>query len=64
MNEIIEAMKQRRSCRAFRPDAVPQTLLAQIAEDCMRQAAGTGRLHASSPSPTRSSVTVSPSRTE
>ena len=32
MSEVIQAMKERRSCRSYLPDAVPQELLMQIAE--------------------------------
>ena len=31
-NPVIENMKSRRSCRAFKPDPVPRELVEQIAE--------------------------------
>ncbi|MBQ8921222.1 MAG: nitroreductase [Oscillospiraceae bacterium] len=40
MNEILNAMKARRSCRAYKPDAVPKELLDQIAEAGLYAASG------------------------
>jgi len=40
MNEIIQAMLERRSCRSYRPDAVPQAILDQIAEAGLYAASG------------------------
>lgn len=40
MNEILNALKTRRSCRAYQPDAVPRTLLDKIAEAGLYAASG------------------------
>ena len=42
-NAIIEAMKSRRSCRAFKPDPVPRDLIEQVAEAGLWAASGMGR---------------------
>lgn len=42
MNDIIQAMKDRRSCRAYKPDPVPQELLEQILEAGTYAATGMG----------------------
>ena len=42
-NDIIEAMKSRRSCRAFKPDPVPRELVEQVAEAGLWAANGMGR---------------------
>ncbi|MCR4667451.1 MAG: nitroreductase [Desulfovibrio sp.] len=43
MNDILEAIKTRRSCRAFKPDMVPAPLLQQIAEAGTFAASGMGK---------------------
>ena len=42
-NPVIEAMKSRRSCRAFKPDPVPRELLGQVAEAGLWAANGMGK---------------------
>ena len=42
-NQIIEAMKLRRSCRSFKPDPVPRELVEQVAEAGLWAASGMGR---------------------
>ena len=42
-NTIIEAMKSRRSCRAFKSDPVPRELVEQVAEAGLWAASGMGR---------------------
>ena len=42
-NQIIEAMKLRRSCRSFKPDPVPRELVEQVAEASLWAASGMGR---------------------
>jgi len=42
-NQIIAAMKSRRSCRAFKPDPVPRELLEQVAEAGLWAANGMGK---------------------
>ena len=42
-NQIIEAMKLRRSCRSFKPDSVPRELVEQVAEAGLWAASGMGR---------------------
>ena len=42
MNKVLEVMKERRSIRSFRPDAVPQELLDQIMEAGLYAANGRG----------------------
>ena len=42
MNEVIKAIKERRSIRSFRPDAVPKELIGQIAEAGTYAASGRG----------------------
>ena len=43
MNEIIKAMKERRSIRRFKPDMVPKSDLEQIIEAGLYAANGKGR---------------------
>jgi nitroreductase len=43
MNEVLKAMKQRRSIRAFKPDAVPAELIDQIIEAGLYAASGMNR---------------------
>lgn len=43
MHTVLEAMKARRSCRKFKPDMVPDTLLQQIAESGTYAASGMGK---------------------
>lgn len=43
MNEVIEAIKTRRSVRAFRPDAVPCELLDQVIEAGLYAPSGRGK---------------------
>ena len=43
MNEVINAMLRRRSCRSFKPDAVPQELIEQVVEAGLFAASGGGR---------------------
>ena len=42
-NPVIEAMKSRRSCRAFNPDPVPRELVEQVIEAGLWAASGMGR---------------------
>ena len=42
-NEVIEAMKARRSCRRYKPDAVPADLVDQMVEAGLWAANGMGR---------------------
>ena len=42
-NPVIENMKSRRSCRAFKPDPVPRELVEQIVEAGLWAASGMGR---------------------
>ena len=42
-NPVIEAMKSRRSCRAFKPDPVPRELVEQVIEAGLWAASGMGR---------------------
>ncbi len=42
-NTIIEAMKTRRSCRAFKADPLPRELVEQVAEAGLWAASGMGR---------------------
>ena len=42
-NPVIENMKSRRSCRAFKPDPVPRELVEQIAEAGLWAASGMGK---------------------
>ena len=41
-NAIIQAMKERRSCRKFKPDPVPRGLVEQVAEAGLWAASGMG----------------------
>lgn len=43
MNEVLEAMKSRRSCRSFKSDAVPQEVIDQICEAGTFAASGMNR---------------------
>lgn len=43
MNDIIQAMKERRSCRAYKPDPIPQEILEQILEAGTYAASGRGK---------------------
>ena len=43
MNEVLKAMKSRRSCRTFKPDMVPADVLDQILEAGTYAATGMGR---------------------
>ena len=52
MNAVIEAMKARRSVRAFRPDPIPEELLSQVLEAGTYAATGMN-----GPSPTILAVT-------
>ena len=47
MNEIIKAMKERRSIRKFKPDMVPQELIDQVIEAGLYAASGMGKQAAS-----------------
>ncbi len=42
-NPVIEAMKSRRSCRAFKPDPVPRELVEQVIEAGLWAASGMGK---------------------
>ena len=43
MNEILNAIKTRRSCRSFKPDMVPQDIIDQICEAGTYAATGMNR---------------------
>lgn len=43
MNEVLNAIKNRRSCRAFKPDMVPQEIIDQICEAGTYAATGMNR---------------------
>jgi nitroreductase len=43
MNEILNAVKTRRSCRNFKPDMIPQEIIAQICEAGTYAATGMNR---------------------
>ena len=43
MNEVLKAIKERRSCRNFRPDPVPEDILNQIIEAGLYAPNGGGR---------------------
>lgn len=43
MNDIIQAMKERRSCRAYKPDPIPREVLEQILEAGTYAANGRGK---------------------
>ncbi len=43
MNEILNALRSRRSCRSFKPDPVPEELLEQVLEAGTWAATGMGR---------------------
>lgn len=40
MNEVLKAMKERRSIRSFKPDAVPEELIQQVIEAGLYAASG------------------------
>ena len=42
-NPVIQAMKERRSCRQFKPDSVPRDLVEQVAEAGLWAASGMGK---------------------
>ena len=42
-NPVIQARKERRSCRQFKPDSVPRDLVEQVAEAGLWAASGMGR---------------------
>ena len=42
MNEILSAIKERRSCKSFKPDAVPDEIIEQIVEAGLYAASGMG----------------------
>lgn len=43
MNEILKAIQERRSCRSFKPDMLPQELIGQICEAGTYAATGMNR---------------------
>ena len=43
MNEVLKALLERRSCRSYRPDPIPQKILDQILEAGCYAASGMGR---------------------
>ena len=43
MNETLKTLKERRSCRSYRPDPVPEEILEQILEAGTYAATGMGR---------------------
>lgn len=43
MNEVIQALKERRSCRSYKPDPIPAEILDQILEAGMYAPTGMGR---------------------
>ena len=43
MNEVLQAMKARRSCRKYKPDAVPQEKLDAVLEAGLYAASGRGQ---------------------
>ncbi len=43
MNEILKALKERRSCRSYKPDPIPREVLDQILEAGTYAATGMGR---------------------
>lgn len=43
MNEVLKAMKERRSCRKYKPDAVPQDKLDAVLEAGLYAASGRGQ---------------------
>ncbi|MBR4711692.1 MAG: nitroreductase [Clostridia bacterium] len=43
MNEVLKALKERRSCRSYKPDPIPREVLDQILEAGTYAATGMGR---------------------
>lgn len=43
MNEILKAIKERRSCKAFKPDIVPDEIIDKITEAGLFAASGMGK---------------------
>lgn len=43
MNEVLKALKERRSCRSYKPDPIPQEILDQIMEAGTYAATGMGK---------------------
>ncbi len=43
MNEVLKAMKERRSCRKYKPDAVPQEKIDAVLEAGLYAASGKGQ---------------------
>ena len=43
MNEVLKAMQERRSCRSFKPDLIPEEVLDQILEAGTYAATGMGK---------------------
>ena len=43
MNEVLKSLKERRSCRNYRPDPIPQEILDQILEAGTYAATGMGK---------------------
>ena len=43
MNEVIQALKERRSCRSYKPDPIPTEILDQILEAGTYAPTGMGR---------------------
>ena len=43
MNEVMKALLERRSCKKFKPDAVPQELIEQVARAGTYAASGMGK---------------------
>lgn len=43
MNETLKTLKERRSCRSYRPDPVPEEILEQILEAGTYAATGMGK---------------------
>ena len=43
MNEMLKTLMERRSCRSYRPDPVPEEILDQILEAGSYAATGMGR---------------------
>ena len=43
MNEILRGLKERRSCRSYKPELIPEDVLEQILEAGTYAATGMGR---------------------
>ena len=43
MNEVLKCLKERRSCRSFKPELIPEAILEQILEAGTYAATGMGR---------------------